>query len=217
MMKSRSRPHLKPSIELYQELMQEVRSRLLDLRDRIELLRPVQPEDATYHHAYEFELCCLHLRFICELVAIGSLVLHHDVGLGSDLLHRWHAGDALKRLSKVNRLCFPRPIMMTIRNGKKHIETCPDGLTFEQMETMYGKLGDRLHRGTAKSFLKAMTRTYDLGELVEWHNSLGKTLENHIIMILETGRVYVTNLFGGENGTVQVIEAQGGAAMWTGE
>lgn len=196
-------------VDLYSQLMAEVRSRLLDCRERIAKLRAADPADVGEHHYYDYELCCVHLRFICELVSIGSLIAHHKLGLNSKLLDEWSAGEALKRLEELNSRSFPRAIEFSDIKGKRQIEIVSGRLTFEEMNTLYGRLGNVLHRGPAKNVLKKKARRYDLGQLVEWHNALGYLLQRHIIIIRQTREFFITDLFGGDKGGVRVVVMEG--------
>lgn len=188
---------------LYSNVMTEVRARLLDCRKRIAILRKLEPDEVQDDHYFEYELCCLHLRMICEGIAIGALIAHHHLKIDSKVLDEWHAANALTLLETINDRCFPRA--MRIKAGPVYrIEILLDHLKFDEMKRIYGQLGGILHRGKIKKVIANPRRRYDMGKLVEWHNALAKLLQKHVVVIRETNQFFVADLFGGKSGGVVV-------------
>lgn len=57
------------------------------------------------------ELCYLQLRMICELIAIGCLVIHGDLNLSNNLLKSYEASKIMSEMYKIHPKFFPVPLM----------------------------------------------------------------------------------------------------------
>jgi|SRR5882724_2304781 len=63
--------------------------------------------------ASKSEFCYLQLRMLCELIAVGCLVVHGDVEGTKGLCKVWAADKVMKRLEKLHPDFYPHPMVFT--------------------------------------------------------------------------------------------------------
>ncbi len=206
-----STPEAKEPIDLYAALMEEIKLRLDVIRPIVTTLGRDAGQPTDFVQA---ELCILQIRLICELVALAALAAHHSLGLTNDLLKHWNAERIFRDLEKVNEHCFPRSA--TVQRDGKNVQlvisqkSMPRGYLMK----IYSQCGEMLHRGIFKHILSGKERIYDLQTVHQWAQQIGELLSVHVIMMLETEKVFVVSLAGGANGSVEVALAEGGPAVF---
>ena len=179
--------------ELYCELLRETKLRLA----YIELIlqgRPKLPARLAY------ELCVLQLRCLCEIIALGSLVLNGDIkpprasksAKEGRLKQIWSADTTIKELNVIHVPFYPflmEKIIPVKGVGIKPGEFKPLRIPFlgqKEIVSLYTKCGDHLHRGTIKKLLKdPMPNHFNFDEISEWHQKIENLLTCHVVALLE--------------------------------
>jgi hypothetical protein len=92
---------------------------------------------------------------LCELIALGCLTAHGDItGTKAKLQKEWSAERIFAGLQALHPNFYPHPIRITVIGNTAHLDIVASGfLTKEELVTLYGQCGDRLHRGTLKKLL----------------------------------------------------------------
>jgi hypothetical protein len=197
-------PALEEAVGVYLAFMEEIKARLAMVELCIDACRETPPVPQAYMHA---EFGFLQLRFVCDLVALGALAIHHPYGLTDELLESWHARRALSDLSAINKEGFPRPA--NVNRGPNGIEiVMKDGLTRNGIQRMFDKCGKALHRGKIKHVFEKRARVYDMDALARWRNRIVELLDNHLMMLPQQGVVVIIHLAGGANGEASAAISQ---------
>lgn len=159
---------------------------LNEVRTRIEALQTIVEGTASLQPWLTAELIYLQLRMLCELVAVGCLVAHGDLGkekLGQlPKLHQ--AGAIVQQLEVLHPEFFPKPITMTSSNGAHHIEYVETGfLTKAEFLELYAETHQHLHRGSM-AFIYRETNPKqppDVETALNWARKLLALLNTHHI------------------------------------
>ena len=135
------------------------------------------------------EFCYLQIRMICELVALGCLVAHGDLDQSRALRKEWSAGEIIKRLENLHPKFYPYAIVQTKTAAGLHIHRHdPQPLPKDDFLTLYGKLGDVLHRGSLKKLMKPnIPHQTKFPEVVKKLQKLIDMLSSHAI-VMQSGK-----------------------------
>lgn len=203
----RPEPFPPMNVQLYAAYMEEVKQRSEAITGSLKGIKDGTAGPAAYMQA---EFAYLQLRYICELVALGSLAAHHDIGLGARLLKEWNAGLVFAALEHINPHCFPSSIRNVPDskgvNNFKVIEGSAQ-LTRADLSKIYAGCGSALHRGTIKDVMAGKPREYDLDVLNRWHSQLMDLLTQHMILIRDPDRTLLVNFYS-DDGKVAVYSAE---------
>lgn len=214
------RPKFSEAVDLYRQFMEEIKVRFNAIGTGID---QVQAEGQTPAGYLQAEFVFLQLRFVCELIALAVLTAHSPFGLSRRLMKSWNARTTFEALTEINPQCFPRPVNVLsveeIEGGKNrhhHIDISDAGaFRREDLQRIYDRCGEILHRGVLKHVLEGPGRVYDLDQVDKWCRELGALLSHHAVMILDRGLILITVL-SSENGGVQVVTTQApGPAIYT--
>lgn len=112
---------------------------------------------STLHYGIVRELCHLQLRHICELVAIGCLVVQGDYTSSAEFTDEYNPSKIFRALHKKYDGFFPQPATISKENGGWHIaaNTRPNAMSRSEMETLWSMTGNYLHRLKLKAFFRA--------------------------------------------------------------
>lgn len=172
-------PNVEQALSLYASLMEEAKERL-DVICAVAHWKDISPKYVT-------EFCALQFRMLCEIVALGALVAHGDIGtLEVEKLkaEKWQAAVIMKALERLHPAFFPRAHTYTKTEGKGHFATVPNALTREAMSTFYGKLGDILHMGTlARKWAGESIRPFTQEEIIRNAQAIHDLLKVHMITL----------------------------------
>ena len=167
----------------YCDLMTEIKIR----NDAISAtLRSQSPDRPPAQIVYEN--CHLQFRMICELIALGCLVVHRDINMGitNQMQAIWNADKIIKRLSRVNPHFYPQPVILHNNTGELRYEFIQsDYLTKQELRNLYNIVcGTTLHRGT----IADMRRRFDptnvrFDEVERWRRKIVRLLGYHWISV----------------------------------
>jgi hypothetical protein len=169
-------PDLVPTMTYYCELMQEIKIRDQSISD---LSGAHIPAQVAYESAY------LQLRMICELISIACLVIHGDIPATTQKLKKsWSADEIIKRLSEIHADFYPNPVYTPPDNKFQMVAVTEGFLEKSELLLLYGKCGDRLHRGTAKNARNRITpHNVSFVQVQRWRERITKLLSHHWITL----------------------------------
>ena len=132
-----------------------------EIADRLDIVGAVNSGFVAQDPQLKAEICFLQLRKICELIALGCLHAHGDLGKGihSSLLKKWHVNDIVRALRTLGDDFYPVPVVITNRDGAAEInnpEPCPI-LDKGCLIKLYNDASSVLHRGSLKKLFDGKT------------------------------------------------------------
>jgi hypothetical protein len=152
------------------------------------------------------EICYLELRMICELIALGSLVVHGDIAnakTGKIRTH-WEADWILKRLARIHGDFYPRPTQQlvikpgTTKRVSKPVPITSGYLTQVELIRLYHECGTYLHRGTLDDMLAKGSRPVDFNKIKAWLGKIVTLLSYHQILVANSKREYWVVMHNGD-------------------
>lgn len=128
---------------------------LSEINARLRLIKTMKL--STLPYGIVRELCHLQLRHICELVAIGCLVVQGYYTSFADFTDEYNPSKVFRALNKKYEGFFPQPTTISKENGCFHIaaNTKPNAMTRVEMEKLWSMTGNYLHRLKLKHFFRA--------------------------------------------------------------
>lgn len=186
-------------MEVYRNLMVEVRFRI-DAIDSILTgnlrLRARIAEESAY----------LQLRIICEIIAIGCLIIHGDLSAKTANLRKtWQADRILKVLADMHPKFFPEALESEdlATDPAEWVAKTEGFLTRKELIALYTKhSGGKLHRGTVHALSNDAPPNFE--EIRGWRNKIVGLLNRHTI--ISPDEQYICH-FGMNNGQGQVHSA----------
>lgn len=184
----------------YLDLMLEIKQRIALMNDVIEKSMkgefPLPPRPTM-------ELLYLQLRYICELIALGSLLMHEDIpsARSATMLKSYAADYIMTMLHKLKPDFYPTSIEksemllhtpqmpVTIPNLPRqpnhfHVTPRKEGyLSRDDLKKLYAKTGEILHQGNLKNVLAGTQREVDFNAIIKWRDLIMALLNSHIISI----------------------------------
>ncbi len=142
-----SKKHSVAPLDLYCGLMEEIKIRTKSIQTVMTgQMAPPFPGAIAREH------CFVQLRMICEILAIGCVVVHNQTSAVKAFEKLWNAKDIMDRLEEMNPYSFPRPVKIHRYPEGSPIgfdikPILPPALTKESLLKLYGRCGDALHRG----------------------------------------------------------------------
>lgn len=175
-----------------------------ELAIRVELAANACDGKLNLHLPYAREYCYLQFRRICELMALGCLVLHEDIPLTHTTAAKreWNAERIMKLLNKAHPHSFPQCVTTTTVDGMHHFDanSKPNALSYPEFRTLYNKCGEILHRGTIKSIeIEGPIDHSEYEQVIAWHRKIVDLMNQHIIAQRSGNAMYLISLKS-ENG-----------------
>jgi hypothetical protein len=170
-------------LDRYRALIEEIkwRSQIIETAHTLPLPRPGAAIEVSY----------LQLRMVCEVIAVGCLLVHGDVPASrTKLLKRQYKADAIiKVLESIHPDFYPTSgqIKYDLSNQPWHfVETTVTGhiLTKDDLRSLYHEAGDFLHRGALTFVLPAKIRKVRLETIQGWLMKIRNLLHNHRIQLI---------------------------------
>jgi len=154
----------------YRDLMEELKARHAIV---VQILTEARERKFAFSPYVLGELCFLQLRMMCELIALGCLLVHGDIpATRSKRMQKAQAADwIINRLSEINPDFYPLASTETVdeRAGIITIDPNPrPHLTKTKLLELYVECGANLHRGNLRSVLAAGGRHMDLLRIGKW-------------------------------------------------
>jgi hypothetical protein len=123
----------------------------------------------------------LQLRMLCELIALGCLAAHGDLGMGK-LKKPYEADKIIRRLQRLHSEAYP----LGATRISDQIKLRRDGfLTKVELPKLYWRCGDLLHRG---SYEDLQTRIYSeafIEEIRTWKQKIKDLISCHAIFMAD--------------------------------
>lgn len=190
-----------PELHLYSGFMEEIKLRTAAIDRYVDRFN----KDAEGVDAFtDAESCVLQVRYICELIALSTLAVHHVVGIDGKLLDSWNAEQTFKLLRHQNADCFPRTVRLAAPN---HFEFVDNAMGVKELSSIYSRCGALLHRGVLSKVLGGDRREYDPKLILEWVNHIKALLSMHVVIVPDAGLVFLVTMRN-EVGDVEVKMAQ---------
>jgi hypothetical protein len=183
---------------------------MLEIKSRLDLIEEVK--DGMWPLSLRIEICYLQLRYICDLVTIGSLIVQGDYS--SHLGEAYAPGPIFKMLEKKYEGAFPQPA--TISNNGTHIaaNSVPNAMTKNGLVDLWNKTGDKLHRLKISRFFRSYetqkSGSTDMEEIESYVAKLRNLLATHIVPMHNPKTLVVVTLFG-EDGSPNLSFLEYGA------
>lgn len=171
---------------------------LYEMTLRIELIPKICEGSLGLPPAYAREYAYLQLRRICELVALGCLILNGSIpGLVAANKKEWHAEKIFKILLGKHAHAFPRPLNTRTVDGvfRFEFDANPNALTFDEFRMLYNECGEVLHRGTIKSISsEGIIDASDLVRVLWWQSKIISLLNQHAVWLHQGDRFFWVSL-----------------------
>ena len=102
------------------------------------------------HENFDYEVVCLHLRKILELIAFSSLTANKEEysKVHKDFTEKWNAKKLINSIERINPGFYPKPVKLSGTSGKgiKHLENIETGfLDKEDWLKLYDLCSKVLH------------------------------------------------------------------------
>lgn len=131
------------------------------------------------------ESCFLQLRMICELIALGCLVLHEDLKPKAQLFKTYKADWIISELEKLHPKFFPSPLLKDdVMEGEIFgWRSKTEGfLTKSELGSLWNRhAGPMLHRGSVKNILEP-ERPLKFDAIATWSRKIVELLNRHTVM-----------------------------------
>ena len=180
------RPSVRAIGKMYCQLMEEVKARTETVFEFANDLKNTESEKQFRHNIFIFEGLYLHLRKICELLALSALLLHNCDDLDDPVgkMDEYAADKLINLVSKINPDGFPRPVSVgSIIEQTETIYLRDDNYIFDgnDLKSLYRGCGDLMHVGTLTDILKFRQREVNQDFILSWCDKLIKGLGTHAI------------------------------------
>jgi hypothetical protein len=165
--------------------MDAYRGILMEIKFRVEAIDSVLNSEFPLRARIAEEFCYLQLRMICELIAIGCLIIHGELSSRkADLMKLYKADWIIKVLTGMHPKFFPNPLEQhDTTDDPPHwmYKECGFLTKYELIELYNKHAGDRLHRGSARNILK-FDRNIDFVNIQKWRDKIVGLLNRHTII-----------------------------------
>jgi len=167
-----------------EQAMEAYRGLMVEVKYRTEAIDAILAGKVPLRAKIAEETAYLQLRMICELIAIGCLIIHGDLSAKkTDPLQSYKADWILTVLGKMHPKFFPVALEHedepTTPPAWVHKST--GFLTRNDLIELYNRhAGERLHRGSARNVLKN-NKPLQFKEVRQWRDKVVSLLTRHII------------------------------------
>jgi hypothetical protein len=175
--------HREAILDRYRALMEEIkwRSAIIETAHTLPFPRA----------GAAIELSYLQLRMICEVLAVGCLLVHGDVpaSRAAKLKKEYKADLIIKTLERLHSDFYPVPceIKYDLNNHPWHVvepTTIMSILDKQSLQSLYYEAGYFLHRGTLEFVSSAKIRKVRLETIQGWVTKIKQLLHNHRIQLI---------------------------------
>ena len=168
-----------------EKAMSVYRGLLVEIKYRTESIDSVLTGGVNLRAKIAEEFCYLQLRMICEIIAIGCLVIHGELSPVKSALFKTYKADwIMSELAKLHPKFFPSPLEMkddTTTNPPSWIYRKSGFLTHQDLSKLWGRhAGDALHRGNARNILEK-DKPLDFQAIKSWRDKIVALMNRHVI------------------------------------
>ncbi|MBT6345407.1 MAG: hypothetical protein HOJ49_01585, partial [Nitrospina sp.] len=108
-----------------------------EIKNRVSFVRSfLSSETPPENELFGYEIICVHLRKILELIAFSTLVANKKeyAWVHEDFSKKWNAKKLLKTLEKINPSFYPKPVKFinVDPNGVKVLDNIKDGFLHKE-------------------------------------------------------------------------------------
>jgi hypothetical protein len=197
------------TLRIYANLLEEVKARNNVV---LTILTDAKERRFAFPPYFLGEFCFLQLRMMCELIALGCLLVHGDIPATRTRRMRdaYSADWIIKRLGELHPSFYPLPGDQRVVDGKVLGITpkLSQFLTKDNLISLYAECGSILHRGSLKGVIAERIREADLVQVSKWTRQIVELLNHHQIP-LAGGEHQIWALMSGKlDGHVQVVLMQ---------
>jgi hypothetical protein len=191
-------------LALYLSIMEEAKT-------RVDAINVVLRGSTGLAERVAAEFCFLQIRMLCELTALGCLVVHGEIEETKTLSKVWAADEIVRRLERLNPTFYPWPVVFTNpKPGHWHLEDFPNDNYLKQTE--FGKLvgitGDILHKGSLRRLEKGINSAEcTIERALHWGQKVVNLINQHRIGLI--GGNHIVCALADASGRVTVSFAQG--------
>lgn len=180
------------AVQRYLPLMRE-------LAIRIDLVAHACDGKLNLTPPYAREYAYLQFRRMCELIALGCLLLHGDIPSTQTESARkeWNAEKIMRILHKSHPHSFPQSVIRekTSDGWSIRANSKPNALTIDEFKKLYCECGEVLHRGTIRSLEAAGGITNeDYQKVVDWQRKIVDLMNEHLIGRATGNSFYIISL-----------------------
>ena len=182
------------AIKTYLGLMEEAKFRFFVINNTYQ-------NEQKFPPAIVSEICYLQFRLLCEIIALGCLLVHGDIPHPKALQKAYNPSKIMKHLEKLNPHFYPQPIKHTMKDNKHELAAIPDipHLSKRDLMKLWNKSGDLLHRAPLTKLSKPPpTDIKKFSDIFEWSGKLTGLLNSHWITLIENQRGMVVSLMSEE-------------------
>jgi hypothetical protein len=155
------------------------------------------------------EYCFLQLRMICELIALGCLVIHGDIeATKTKKFKTYAADDILNNLERLNPTFYPIPYLLdsgSTEDRQIMVGIKEEFLKKEQLLSLYRKIcGPALHRGRLDDLL-AKQKASDFPQISKHLVLTMNLLRRHYTLFSQNSMAVICDFGHMDAGGVNVI------------
>ncbi len=180
-----------------------------DIKRRIKFIKEFINGDSTLgQEDFDYELVCIHLRKILELIAFASLAAHKDIysQAHEKYIHEWRTDSLLKNIAKLNPDFYPKPLKAPTQDGSgiKYFEDSDkEFLTRDEFAKLLDLCSDVLH--VWNPYTPRKRKINFETRVLEWINKIQWLLDIHCIRLADGQDVMVVQMHGQPDGKAMVI------------
>lgn len=170
-----------------------------ELAIRIDLVAHACDGKLNLTPPYAREYAYLQFRRMCELIALGCLLLHGDLPSAQTQSARkeWNAEKIMRILHNSHPHSFPQSVIREQTSNGWNIKanSKPNALTIDEFKRLYSECGEVLHRGTIRS-LEAVggITNEDYQKVIDWQRKIVDLMNEHLIGRATGNSFYIISL-----------------------
>ena len=160
------------------------------------------------------DLVTLQVRKICEMLLLGSALVHLNEGESTFDLTKWHPKDTFAELNGLSEHPLPVPIELNFRehaSGNRQIMPACKPVPYKILSTIYGRCNDLLHVPSVAKILRGKVQPFDIGLFQNWVAGFKRIIAGHVLMMPNRNKILLCTWSGkfDEKPSVFLMEADG--------
>ena len=173
----------------YCDLMEEIKWRDKSIIGFLNMPR-AQKDSFVIPPPLMVDFCYLQLRIICELIALGCMLMHKDIPetRTKNMRTEWNATKMAALMKRLHPNFFPDPLFAD--DVKKARGSDFKYLTKERFNRLYGDISKKIHRGSLEDVMAQRQFSINVSEIGKWRMEIYNLLMVHWISIKGGDVVY---------------------------